>query len=208
MELIDDGQVNYLSRPTAAPSWRGLQVDPALRAHRHRRLHRAALGAVALGRRASRQRRGWGWFASLVYLATVVSVTILGVTSFYSVIRFGVLDGWWLFAHMFGAGAFVFVLPVLAITWGLANRFGRRAVGEDESRGEDARFFWLPKLMFWLLLVSGLAVCLTMLLSMLPLFGTEGLEILLDIHRYTGLLVVVALVIHLYCMIIQRARLR
>lgn len=161
-----------------------------------------------LGGRASRQRRGWGWFASLVYLATVVSVTILGVTSFYSVIRFGVLDGWWLFAHMFGAGAFVFVLPVLAITWGLANRFGRRAVTEEESRGGDARFFWLPKLMYWLLLVSGLAVCLTMLLSMLPLFGTEGLEILLDIHRYTGLLVVVALVIHLYCMIIQRARLR
>ena len=62
--------------------------------------------------------------------------------------------------------------------------------------------------MFWLLLFSGLAVCLTMLLSMLPLFGTDGLEILLDIHRYAGLLAVVALVVHLYCMIIQRARLR
>jgi cytochrome b subunit of formate dehydrogenase len=109
---------------------------------------------------------------------------------------------------MFGAGAFVFILPVLAITWGLPNRFGRRAVREDESGDRDARFFWLPKLMFWLLLVSGLAVCLTMLLSMLPIFGTEGLEILLDIHRYTGLLAVVALAIHLYCMVIQRFGLR
>ncbi len=90
----------------------------------------------------------------------------------------------------------------------MANRFGRRAVREDESSGEAAAFFWLPKLMYWLLLASGLAVCLTMLLSMLPIFGTEGLEVLLDIHRFTGLLAVVALLLHLYCVLLQRARLR
>ena len=85
----------------------------------------------------------------------------------------------------------------------MANRFGRRAVHEDESRGEAARFFWLPKFMYWLLLTSGLAVCLTMLLSMLPIFGTEGMEVLLDIHRFTGMLAVVALVLHLYCVLLQ-----
>ncbi len=161
-----------------------------------------------LGGRAGQTRRRWGWFAGLVYLATVISVATLGVTSFYAVLRYGILDGWWLFAHMFGAGAFVFVLPVLAMTWGMANRFGSRAVRDDETGDEGARFFWLPKSMFWLLLVSGLAVCLTMLLSMLPIFGTEGLEVLLNIHRYAGLVAVVALAIHLYCVVIQRLRLR
>ena len=38
-----------------------------------------------------------------------------------------------------------------------------------------------------------------MLLSMLPIFGTDGLHALLDIHRYAGLMAVVVLAIHFYC---------
>ena len=62
--------------------------------------------------------------------------------------------------------------------------------------------------MFWLFLTSGLAVILTMLLSMLPIFGTDGLHVLLDIHRYAGLMAVVVLTLHFYCVLLQRARLR
>ena len=47
-----------------------------------------------------------------------------------------------------------------------------------------------------------------MLVSMLPLFGTDGLESLLDIHRYAGLLAVVTLFMHFYCVLLQRAQLR
>ena len=70
------------------------------------------------------------------------------------------------------------------------------------------RFFWIPRVMFWLFLLSGCVVMLTMLVSMLPLFGSEGLEILLDIHRYAGLLAVVTLLIHFYSVLLQRAQLR
>jgi hypothetical protein len=62
----------------------------------------------------------------------------------------------------------------------------------------------MPKLMFWIILLGGFVVTMTMLLSMLPLFGTDGLYQLLDIHRYAGLLVVVALAIHLYAVVLQR----
>ena len=58
--------------------------------------------------------------------------------------------------------------------------------------------------MFWVILLGGFAVTMTMLLSMLPLFGTGGLHQLLDLHRYSGLLVVVAMVMHLYCVGLQR----
>ena len=84
----------------------------------------------------------------------------------------------------------------------MANRF-QRASEPDLEETLAPRFFWIPKVMFWLLLVSGLVVILTMLLSMLPLFGTEELHVLLDVHRYSGLLVVVVLVIHFYCVLLQ-----
>jgi cytochrome b subunit of formate dehydrogenase len=108
---------------------------------------------------------------------------------------------------MFGAGALVGLLPVLAITWAGPSRFGRGPAGTDEETYAP-RFFWIPKVMFWLFLTSGLIVVMTMLLSMLPLFGTHGLHVLLDIHRYAGLLAVVVLVVHFYCVLLQRARLR
>jgi cytochrome b subunit of formate dehydrogenase len=62
--------------------------------------------------------------------------------------------------------------------------------------------------MFWLLVTGGFVVTMTMLLSMLPLFGTEELEELLEIHRYSGLVVVVAVALHLYCVLLQRLRWR
>ena len=162
---------------------------------------------VLLGRKPTTRRTSWNLWEKLVYLGTLVSVGILGATSFYAVLRHGAMHQWWLFAHMFGAGAFVGVLPILAITWGRANRFG--AESTSQASGVLApRFFWLPKTLYWLVLVSGFVVVMTMLLSMLPIFGTDGLLRLLDIHRYRGLLAVVALVLHFYCVLLQRIGLR
>ena len=148
----------------------------------------------------------WNWWQTLVYLGTVISVAILGLTSFYGVLRYHVLDGWLLFAHMFGAGAFTAMLPLWALTWSPAHRW----IVPPATGGErpSSRFFWLPKLTFWLILAAGIVVTGTMLLSMLPLFGTEGLHQLLDIHRYSGLIVVIALLLHLYGVALQRVRLR
>ena len=160
------------------------------------------IAGILSGRRAERKSR-WTLWEQLVYLVTLVSVAILAVTSFGALIRFGELSGWALFAHMVGAGMFVFTLPVLAITWFAANQFDVRRIGE---RGQETprRFYWLPKVMFWILLTGGFVVSMTMLLSMLPLFGTSGLSELLDLHRYAGLVVVVALALHAGGVILQR----
>jgi len=146
-----------------------------------------------------------GLVASLVYLGTLASVAVLGITSFVAVIRFGTLGGWWLFIHMFGAGVFTFVLPVLALTWCEANRFGRppQPAG-SEGQVPPSRFLRLAKSMFWVILVAGLIVIGTMILSMLPVFGTDCLQLLLDIHRYAGLVVVAATVLHLYAALLPR----
>jgi len=177
----------------------------------------ALLAAVALillhfvlaliGGRTQRPRRPLNWWERLLYMATVLTVAVLAVTSFYCTLRFGQMRGWWLFAHMCGAGALTAALPLLAITWAGTCRFGREAAGNDQETFAP-HFFWMPKLLFWLFLVGGLGVVLTTLLSMLPLFGTDGMHVLLDLHRYAGLLAVVVLLMHVYCVLLQRVRLR
>lgn len=148
-------------------------------------------------------RTRWRLWERIVYLAALLSVALLAATAFYSVIRLGAMGGWLLFAHMIGAGAFVVALPLIAITWCEANRFGS-ARGERDSGADAQRFFWLTKLMFWLILAAGLVAASTMLASMLPMFGTEGLLRLLDAHRYSSLVVVVAMLFHFYGVGLQR----
>jgi hypothetical protein len=161
-----------------------------------------------IGGRSRRPRRGLNILEKLIYLGILASVFGLAFTSFFTVLQFGTMKGWWLFAHMFGAGALVGLLPLLAIIWAGPSRFGRGPAGSEEQETYAPKFFWMPKLMFWLLLASGSVVILTMLVSMLPIFGTDGLHALLDIHRYAGLMTVVVLLLHFYCVLLQRAKLR
>jgi hypothetical protein len=143
----------------------------------------------------------WEW---LIYLGTLASVAVLALTSFVGMLRFGVLGGWWLFIHMVGAGAFTVALPLWAITWCEAHRFGQPAQAADSATPVPARFLGLAKVMFWVLLASGLVVSGTMLLSMLPLFGTHGLEVLLAVHRLAGLVAVAAAILHVYAAVLPR----
>ncbi len=142
----------------------------------------------------------WEW---AVYAATLLSVGVLAATSFGAVLSVGVLNGWALLAHMVGAGMFVFVLPVLAITWCEPSRFDLRRYGQREQTGSQ-RFYWFPKLTFWLLLASGWVVAMTMLVSMIPWMGTDELESMLELHRWSGLLVVVAAALHVSGIVMQR----
>lgn len=156
-------------------------------------------------RGAPAERKKWNLWDVLIYLGTLGCVTILALTSFVEVMRHGELGGWPLFFHMFGAGAFTAVLPLLALSWAHVNQFD---VGPSAGSSPPPKFYWLPKLMFWLMVISGLVVTMTMLISMLPIFGSDGLRVLLDIHRYSGLIVVLALVLHLYSVAAQRVGLR
>ena len=169
-----------------------------------------------LTRPASRVKpAGWSWWERLIYLITVVAVADLGATAFYAVLRYGAMEGWALFVHVLGSGALVLALPLMAITWAEANRFGRaRPVEHPSPEADDAdsrrapRFLWLNRLTFWIILASGFVTVSTMLVSMLPWYDTDGLQRMLDIHRYSGLLLVVATIFHLYGVWLRRLGLR
>lgn len=156
-------------------------------------------------RGAPAERKRWNLWDILIYLGTLGCVGGLAATSFVEVLRHGELGGWPLFLHMCGAGAFTAVLPLLVLSWAHLNQF---EVGPATGRTAPAKFYWLPKLMFWVIVAGGIVVTMTMLVSMLPIFGTDGMLVLLDLHRYSGLVVVLAMVLHLYGVAVQRMGLR
>ena len=153
--------------------------------------------------RRPRDRSRWNPWEIFIYGMMLLSVVMLAATSFYPAVRNEPLKGWTLFTHMIWAGFFVFLLPALALTWCEASRF--EVTGDSTGARQGApRFYWLPKVMFWILLASGLVVSMTMLISMTTLFDTRGLLNMLDLHRYSGLVVVIAMLLHLSGVLVQR----
>ena len=153
-----------------------------------------------LGRaRSSAPLASWTLWDKLIYLVLLGTVLGLASTAFYPVLAGNALANWLLLAHMSSAGTFVTILPLIALTWAMSCRFGR-----PDSSAASERFSWLGKLSFWLILVGGIVTAGTMFLSMIPILDTDGLHQMLDIHRYSGLLVVVAVIVHLYSVLLGR----
>lgn len=148
------------------------------------------------------QRRPWRWWEALIYLGTLGIIACLGFTAFAAVLRLGAIGGWWLFAHMCGAGALVAALPVLALMWADSNRLQIGPAGSGPA--EPVQFLAIAKVAYWTILASGLVVSGTMIVSMLPWLGTPGQQLMLDVHRYAGLVCVVAAGVHLYGVALRR----
>jgi hypothetical protein len=156
-------------------------------------------------------RSRWRVWEKLLYLILTLAVLVLAGTSWYAMWTDGVLAGWLLMLHMAGAGTFVTALPLVALAWAYRSRFfvdrvRPRSSAETEPR--TPQFLWLARVAFWVILAAGFLNVMTMLISMLPLFGTDDLTELLTFHRYTGLAVVAALLLHIYANVLTRLHLR
>lgn len=142
----------------------------------------AVLVAVGIGRRlrraaktpdGERQSRG----ERLVEAGYVISAAALGVTSLTAILSHGGMHSWWLFAHMTAAGAFLVFLTAACFLglWRLLathNRFHSTPCNPLVRSG---------------ILLCSIVVMATILLSMLPWAGTPHLELLIAVHRYSGL---------------------
>lgn len=166
-------------------------------------LHLAAVRTARHGGGPRQPRTGWHPWERLIYAVTVSSIAVLAVTAFYSVLVHGAMQGWMLLAHMLGAGLLVAALPLFGLTWALRGRLPWR-------RGEGARpevptgRGWLTELLLWVILITGAATAGSMLAGMFPQFDTERLRQLVDVHRYSGLVLAVAATIQLYSVLLGR----
>ncbi len=121
----------------------------------------------------------------LAHSVATFGFLIAAITGLGTLYLFGEVAGWPLLIHMFGAGVFLVGMAAVTVVWADRCRFG---VSTGLNVGQ--------KLVFWIALVAGLGVMLSMLLAMLPIFGTAGQHVLLEIHEYCGLSFLAVMIVH------------
>lgn len=140
-----------------------------------------------------------GLIEKLVYLALMVAVFDVAASAIVSMLKDGHMLGWALWFHLTAAGALVALLAVAAVFWAEASRFA--CCKADPSRVE--RYATFTKIAFWTLLAAGAAAIATILASMFFL-NQHSQELAISIHRYAGLALTAAAVLHLYSLIVVR----
>lgn len=151
----------------------------------------AALGVLTTNRRAQ-PSAGRNWFARSIYAVYVVLIIALAATGLGSILRWGHMSGYALLLHVAAAGGFVFLMVAIAVLYLPAT--ANVAVGHD---GQLDRW-WAIRWSAWVLVLSSLVTAGTMLVSMLPVLDTTGLLQMAMLHRYAGLVVVMAACMHLF----------
>lgn len=117
---------------------------------------------------------GERWFRPAM-LTSIATMVLLALTGFIPFLTGNALSGYALLAHNAIAGLFASAIAVMAVV-GLGVR-GANA-GQETCR--------------WLLVAAGLGVILSAVVMMMPWQGTDGMHLLLNIHRSAAAVAVLA----------------
>jgi cytochrome b subunit of formate dehydrogenase len=151
-------------------------------------------------------------FRKATYLLSLACFLILAVSAYLQVLISGSpLTGWLLIIHVTAAPLFALGLMATVLLWAHRQRFNQQdwlylqQILRQKKillmRSSDAGFW--NKLSFWIFILSAVPAILSILLQLYPLFGSEGMEILLNIHRYSTLILFIVVVYHAY-LLLQR----
>ncbi len=143
-----------------------------------------------------RRKYRWSKWDKLVYFGFALIVCGLGATSFFSVLILNGMHGWWLVAHLVGAGGFVVLVAVMSLTVSIRFTF----VNDLSPSNPDTASMGFPlsaKIIYWIILLLSIVVVGVILLSMFPFFGTDQLDQLIDVHRMSGLALFILVVLHI-----------
>jgi cytochrome b subunit of formate dehydrogenase len=125
--------------------------------------------------------------AKLSYTAMCLGAAVLAASGI-GVFALGrpPMTHWVLMAHMAAAPVFAAALAGVAVTWADLCR-----------KGSKPRLGAAAKVLLWIILVCGLVVMLSGVLPMTPLFGTDGQRALYLTHRWAGIVLAAAVLLHL-----------
>jgi hypothetical protein len=149
-----------------------------------------------------------GKIRKLVFVLGLLSFCVLLLTGFGPLVFGHKLQGYWLMVHATFAPVFIGCAAVVVLLGAGQYAFNRKDADAIEHRFSSRKDgCWLTdsgigaKAGFWLLAALTLPVTLTMVLSMLPLFGTDGQEWLFELHRWSALLFAWTALVELYTLI-------
>ena len=126
----------------------------------------------------------------LAYLALLLSVLVLALTGLTAAIIGKVLGGWFLILHVGVAPLFALAVAALAVLW--ADR--RQYAGSPGAQELDTG----TKVLFWLMVLAAEIAMISAVLPMTPLYGSHGMHVLLDVHRYSSLALFILVVLHFF----------
>lgn len=135
---------------------------------------KALPGATAL--------RGFEW---LVYVAYLLCLALMAVSSLLMLAFGSHMHRWMLILHMSVAAPFAVCITALALLWAHQARL---------TREPDAavRFYPGERVLFWIITAAGFSTISSALLGMMVWFGTVGQDFLLNTHRISSLVLVIA----------------
>lgn len=139
---------------------------------------------------------------SIVYLLTILGFIIMLITGFISLLfTGGALTGILLMIHVSVAPLISITFAILVVLFAHSNRFNDNDIiisneddGKKEIKYKDSAYL---KINFWLISVFSLPAMVSIILTMFPLFGTEGQINLLEIHRYSVLIISILVIFHI-----------
>ena len=134
----------------------------------------------------------------MIYLFTLFLFFIMALSAFIPLILFGdSLSGIFLLIHVSVAPLFSIFLAILIILFAHSNQFSKYDL--DNSKNNGIFIFnqmGYIKITFWLIVFFSIPTMISVILTMFPLFGTEGQLYLLEIHRYSTLIVLILVILH------------
>jgi len=157
------------------------------------------------GRRGVLRYNLWERFLHLVLLAAFL---VLLVTGFWAVIvHDGRIAGYMLMIHTTCGAVFAVAVAAMLVTWAADHAFADPdrhwlcggGCCSTRARLPAGRFNAGDKIYFWLAGLLTLILLLSMLLSMVDLFGPTGQDLLLLLHRAAAIVLVVVTIWHAYC---------
>ncbi len=125
-----------------------------------------------------------------IFIGLVFSFLYLALSGFFFALIFPrPLTGLFLMAHVGLGGVFAVCLAGVVI---LRARVYDLSQPEDPRAAQSGTLLLISRLLFWAFVISGLALVLTALFMMLPLFAQAGHVRIVETHRYCALVSVLS----------------
>jgi cytochrome b subunit of formate dehydrogenase len=126
----------------------------------------------------------------LAYLAMLLGVLILALTGLTASIFGKVLGGWFLILHVAAAPLFALGVAAIAVLWADRRQYAASPGAQELDTG--------TKVLFWLMVLAAEVSMISAVLPMTPLYGSHGMHVLLDVHRYSSLALFILVVLHFF----------
>ena len=122
--------------------------------------------------------RGAQWLIYVLFLVALVGMVLSSIVMLAIGQR---MHHWMLILHMSLAPLFAICVTALAVLWAEGNASPLRT-----TAGE--------RVAFWLVVLAGFVTIASAMLGMMPWFGSNGQETLLNLHRVSAMVLMVAAV--------------